>query len=223
MSMSNMMSSICSLLVIFSVISNVHCSVVKRTTCSASTALDTTLIQAVLDAHNNVRSQAGDAADMLKLLWSDRVASVAQHWANQCTVLPHNECDPNGEMAQNFIFFSDWSALSTDDISLVMGYWDDGKSHYNSTTGTCPFDNFNNCRVYKRMVWASTSEIGCGMNVCPHRGALPDGVTAIPDRTVFVCYYNPGGNIADSAYQKGTPCSKCPGSYRCENNLCVAQ
>ena len=211
MSISNMMSSICSFLVIFSVISNVYGSVVKRTTCSVSTALNSTVIQAVLDAHNNVRSQAGDAADMLKVVFSDRVASVAQHWANQCTALPHNECDPNGEMAANFYSFDDRSTLSTDDIAQVMGLWAHAKDRYSSTRGTCRYITSYSCQQYKRMVWASTSEIGCGMNACNNLGVE------------FVCYYNPGGNIADSAYQTGTPCSKCPGSYRCENNLCVAQ
>ena len=87
------MSSICCVFVIFSVISNVHGSVVKREACSESTQLTPALIHAALDAHNHHRSQAGDgdAANMVKLVWSDQMASWAQDRANQCQVSGHSQ------------------------------------------------------------------------------------------------------------------------------------
>ena len=205
-SMSNMMFSICSFLVIFSLISNVHGSVVKNTTCSESTALNSTLIQAVLDAHNLHRCQAGDAADMIKLVWSDRVASIAQDHANLCTTsLVHSQCDSNGGMAKNTYTLINWPAVSTADVSMMVRSWASGSQYYDSTTGNYTDVNYRGMGLqYKQLMWASSSEIGCGMSERDFGGALFG-----PDRK-FVCYYNPGGNVVGSQkpYWQGTPCSK---------------
>ena len=160
-----MMSRVCSFLVIFSVISSVHCAVVKRTSCNEPTALNSTLIQAVVDVHNLYRSQAG-AADMLKLEWSDRVASVAQNYANLCTLFPNSQCDPDGEMDHNSICVVNYPRpLVPDDILYFVELWVNGSLNY---AGNCCSDTHCDfsCVDYKRVVWASTSEIGCGMNLC---------------------------------------------------------
>ena len=224
-SMSNIMSSICSFLVIFCVISNVHGSVVKRTTCSESTTLNSTHIQAVLDAHNLYRSQAGDAADMIKLVWSDWLASIAQDDANLCNETGHSQCDPNKEMARNYHYLSSWPNVNATDLSWNVEDWHNyGLRFYNSTTGYAIYEHYNEYAWdYKRLMWASSSEIGCGMSTCD----LPS-VFGHKAHGMFVCYYNPAGNFTSSQkpYRQGTPCSQCkqhPGSWRCKNNLCVAQ
>ena len=215
-----MMSSICSFLVIFSVISNVHGSVVKRATCNESTALNSTLKQAVLDAVNLRRSQVSDAADMLKLVWSDRVASIAQNNANVC-MASEDQCDYLGLTPKNVYLWSNSQTISTDDISDAVRSWATGSQYYNSTSGHCPdnSERWNQCQTYKKLVFASSQEIGCGMSACSVRGG--------PVR-LFICYYNPAGFLwipNQIVYWQGTPCSKCnerTGSWSCENNLCVA-
>ena len=222
-----MMSIVCSLLVIF--ISNVHSGFVgppldELRTCSESTALNSTLIQAVLAAHNLHRSQVGDASDMLKLVWSNQVASIAQNDASQCTDNPNSQCDYNGLTTTNQYFFGNFDTISAADLTRMVGHWANGSQYYNPITANCP-DNDpgrSKCREYKRLMWASSSEIGCGMSECEPADS-PFGSLRL-----VVCYYKPGGNVSGSQkpYQQGTPCSKCnehPGSLLCENNLCVAQ
>ena len=222
-----MMSSICRFLVIFSVISNVHSNVfisspwvnVERRACSESITLNSTLIQAVLVAHNLHRSQAGDAADMLKLVWSDQVASIAQHAANRCSDNPNSLCDYNGLTTYNQYLFSNFETFSATDMTSMVGFWANGSRYYNSTTGNCTENDpgKSECQEYKRLMWASSSEIGCGMSEC-FLGSFKS----------VVCYYKPGGTVTGSQkpYQQGTPCSKCnerSGSWHCQNDLCVAQ
>ena len=218
------MSTVCSLLVIFIVISNVDSGFVWGTlrptgelrTCSESTALNSTLKQAILAAHNLHRSQAGDAADMLKLVWSDQVASISQNAASKCSDNPNSQCDYNGLTTYNQYFYSNFETFSAADMTRMVGYWANGSQYYNPTTGNCPENDpgKSECQENKRLIWASSSEIGCGMSEC-----------SLDSTKSVVCYYKPGGTVTGSQkpYQQGTPCSKCPGSWRCENNLCVEQ
>ena len=197
----------------------------KRTTCSENTHLNSTHIQAVLDAHNLYRSQAGDAADMIKLVWSDRLASTAQDDANLCNETGHSQCDPNREMAENHHYIYSWPNVNPADLARnVEDWYHHGEWFYNSTTGYAIYEHYNKFAWdYKWMMWASSSEIGCGMSTCDLQGVFGHELDGM-----FVCYYNPGGNYTTSQkpYRQGTPCSQCdqhPGSWRCENNLYVKQ
>ena len=213
------MYSICSFLVIFSVISNVHSSDVKRTTtCNEPTELTSAQIQAALNAHNYHRSQAGDAADMLKLVWNDQIASIAQNYANLCTGPGPSPCDSNGVTGQNVFVLSDRPTVSPANISAMVQEWADLKQYYNFNTNNCPGSWY--CNYYKQLVWASTYHVGCGIKRCN----LQTDPSII--NWIFVCHYNPAGNYADrKPYREGSPCSKCakqiPVSWCCENNLCV--
>ena len=217
------MYSICSFLAISSVISNVHGSVVKRTVCSEPTEFTSEQIQAALDAHNLHRGLAGDAADMLKLVWSDQMASGAQAHANLCSIDGLSQCDPNEETGQNAVWLTDRPTVSTDDIATVVQQWVNEKQYYNFTTGNCSDNEV--CSHYKQVVWAQTSEVGCGNKRCTLFAQPPNFLF----EWIFVCYYNPGGNIGDrqNPYRQGKPCSKCnkriTGTWCCENNLCLQQ
>ena len=188
-------------------------------TCSESTALNSTLIQAVLAAHNLHRSQVDDASDMLKLVWSEQVASIAQNDASLSSDNPNSQCDYNGLTTKNQLYFDNFETINATDITRMVGQWANGSQYYNSNTGNCPNDDptKSKCQEYKQLMWASSSEIGCGMSECSF-----DSLKSV------VCYYKPGGTVTGSQkpYQQGTPCSKCnerSGSWLCENNLCVAQ
>ena len=225
--MSNMMSSICSFLVIFSVIYNVHSSV-KRTTCNERTELTSEQIQAALDAHNHHRSQASDAADMRKLVWSDRMASRAQNYANLCRGPGPSPCDPNGETGQNLYILSGRPTVSPANISAMVQEWANEKQYYNFTIGNCSVAG--GCDNYKQLVWAKTFEVGCGIKLCNlHADPLVNQPSSA--NWIFVCYYNPAGNTDDQKpYQQGLPCSVCrsqghrmTGSWCCKNNPCVPE
>ena len=211
-----MMSSICSFLVIFSVISNV------QGVCREPTELTLRQIRAVLKAHNHHRSQADDAADMRKPLWSDEMASLAQHHAHECRALGPTVCDPYGDAGHNIYLFNNTEYVSTADISTMVQEWANEKDLYNITTGTCSVTA--GCNHYKQLVWASTSEVGCGIKQC----TFVEEHNFFRTYFRFVCYYNPDGNNGDrKPYRRGLQCSKCgkqiPGPWCGENNLCVEQ
>ena len=192
--MSNMMYSICSFLVIFSVISNLNSSDVKRTTC---TELTSAQIQAALDAHNFHRRQVGDAADMRKLVWSNQMATIAQSYANLCRGPGPSPCDPSGVTGQNLFLLSDRPTVSPGNISEMVEVWTSLKEYYNNNTGICSGSEY--CKYYKQLVWASTFQVGCGIKRCN----LPTDPSII--NWIFVCHYNPAGNIGDYLpYRHGT-------------------
>ena len=131
------MSSICIVLVIFSVISNVHGVIVKRETCFKSTQLTPEQIQVALDAHNHHRSQAvtgdGNASNMVKLVWSDRLASWAPDHANQCQRNGHSQCDMNRTAGVNQRHLSDTDrpTFNSTEITAVVQQWANEKEDYN--------------------------------------------------------------------------------------------
>ena len=150
--MNNMMSNICAFLVVFCVISNVHGSV-QRQPCNKPTMLSSTLIEAFLDAHNDLRSQAG-AADMLKLVWSDRLASLAQCGTEWCQP-GWTDCVSESlfNMSLNIGNKGISPHFDITDVPSIMEQW---------TT----HDKFELPTPYNRLMWASSSEIGCGLNEC---------------------------------------------------------
>ena len=61
------------------------------------------------------------------------------------------------------------------------------------------------------MVWADTNEVGCGMTHYKEDRWY---------KTLLTCNYSPQGNFINSPmYQRGEPCSACPGS--CVDSLCT--
>ena len=222
------MYNISNFLLIFSVISNVHCAIVKREACSESTQLTPAQKQAALDAHNHHRSQAGGtgdaaAANMLKLVWSDRLASWAQNWANQCEIGGHSQCDASRTTGANQLLLSDTDkpTFNTTDITAVVQQWANEKENYNFSFNNCS----GTCSHYTQLVWAWTAEVGCGLKRRPY--VEQSGIRLHGLKWNFVCYYNPAGNTPGmKPYRQGTTCSKCDrvirGTYWCDNNLCVS-
>ena len=134
-----------------------------------------------------------------------------------------SQCDPSQEMATNYHYLFHWPTVSVAEISLIVEDWYSGLDFYNSATGTYIEEHYRDFAWdYKRLMWASSYEIGCGMSRCDF------GDHFLQPQGMLDCYYNPGGNFTSSQkpYRQGTPCSQCnqhPGSWLCENNLCVAQ
>ena len=68
---------------------------------------------------------------------------------------------------------------------------------------------------YTQVVWAETSEIGCGLSYYEEGGFF---------KNLIVCNYAKGGNEEKaSVYKKGAPASQCPTGYRSniDGGLCV--
>lgn len=63
--------------------------------------------------------------------------------------------------------------------------WIEEYHDYNHAANTCAPNAV--CGHYTQMVWRTTTQIGCGVNVCP-------SLAGIANARYLVCRYDPPGN-----------------------------
>lgn len=168
----------------------------------------------VLSTHNSVRSKVENptAANMLKLQWSEFLENKANKWVDQCE--SGNDRFINKDAGQ-------WKRLGQNNWLGPEAYqyfpanavyeWVKRASDYSFKSRRCPDDvPQKECFDFTQVVMAKTEFIGCAKNVCD-------------EEVLVTCFYGPGGNsFFKPPYKAGTPCTKCPKDYTCEENLCVA-
>lgn len=135
------------------------------------TGLENTVVQELLIAHNAYRSDVGIG----NLTWSDDLEASAQEWADQLSV----NCDfehSGGEFGEN-IWAGTTGAFSATD---VVDSWGSELADYTYEDNSCA--EGKDCGHYTQIVWANTTEVGCGVATC-------NGLD------VWVCQYNPPGNF----------------------------
>ncbi|XP_069678007.1 venom allergen 5-like [Periplaneta americana] len=187
--------------------------------------------QAILDAHNKVRSRVAlgqetrgnpgpqpPAADMHKLEWDGELAAVAQYWADQCS--PSSGHDPcrnvdRFSVGQNLVTSSSFGEEETDvqewDVAMQSWYNEVNDFSKDIVPSFKPIPDKLTLH-YSQLVWGETRYVGCGF--VAYKG--DDGRF----NKYYVCNYGPGGNVKTRPmYQEGPACSKCTGA--CENGLCV--
>ncbi|MBZ5582638.1 MAG: Fis family transcriptional regulator [Acidobacteriia bacterium] len=124
----------------------------------------------MLAAHNAVRARL----KLPPLAWSDRLADWAQSWAEALVYkheFVHRPRNPYGEN-----LFEVTGGRSTPDE--VVGVWAAEASAYDAKANACRAM----CGHYTQIVWRDTRRVGCAVA----RG---------PDLQVWVCNYDPPGNI----------------------------
>jgi pathogenesis-related protein 1 len=121
-------------------------------------------------AHNRYRAEVGTPP----LVWSDRLATTAQQWAT--TLIERGMYMPcrDGQFGQNLFEISGGHATPTS----VVGAWMSEEANYNHQTNSCTA----RCGHYTQVIWRSTKLVGCG-------------VARNGKREVWVCDYDPPGNI----------------------------
>lgn len=125
----------------------------------------------LLDAHNSARARVGCPP----LVWSRGLASEARHWADQLLATHTFAQQPNDPHGENLFLISGGIVTSAE----VVQTWVAERGDYNPNTNTC----VGVCGHYTQVVWRTTREVGCGMAL--------DGY-----REVWVCEYDPPGNVA---------------------------
>jgi pathogenesis-related protein 1 len=153
----------------------------------AATTLSAEQQRETLNEHNRWRAAVGVPV----LRWSDDLADSAQRWADNLrrsrNCLPAHSPDPARGENLYWAGALRWSdgRVETQAVSpmLVVGAWAEERNRYDPLAGACRPGAV--CGHYTQLVWRRTTEVGCGMAVCPDLSQ------------VWVCHYRPPGNYAD--------------------------
>uniref|UniRef100_A0A673L084 Cysteine-rich secretory protein LCCL domain containing 1a n=1 Tax=Sinocyclocheilus rhinocerous TaxID=307959 RepID=A0A673L084_9TELE len=178
-------------------------------------------MQAILDLHNKLRGQVyPPASNMEYMVWDTELERGAQEWAETC-LWEHGPTGLLPQIGQNLGVH--WGRS---ECALVFYTWYDEVKDYSlpypqECNPHCPFKCSGPvCTHYTQLVWATSSRIGCAINVCYNMNVWGQ----IWAKAIYlVCNYSPKGNWWGYApYKHGTPCSACPPSYGglCRENLC---
>jgi pathogenesis-related protein 1 len=120
-------------------------------------------------AHNAIRARVGVGP----LSWSDRLATVAQKWAE--TLLARNQfAHSRNKLYGENLFEISGGASSPHE---VVENWASESLSYDYKINACA----DVCGHYTQIVWASTRSVGCA-------------VARKPGHEIWVCEYEPPGN-----------------------------
>uniref|UniRef100_H3CLG7 Cysteine-rich secretory protein LCCL domain containing 1b n=1 Tax=Tetraodon nigroviridis TaxID=99883 RepID=H3CLG7_TETNG len=176
----------------------------------------------ILDLHNKLRGQVHPpASNMEHMVWDYDLERSAEHWAHSCR-WEHGPSHLLTQMGQNL--GAHWGRDRPPTYHVQA--WYDEVRYYSYPYSQecdphCPFRCSGPvCTHYTQLVWATSSRIGCAINVCYNMNVWG----MIWAKAVYlVCNYSPPGNWWGHApYKYGAPCSACPASYAggCRDNLC---
>lgn len=136
--------------------------------------------------HNTVRANVSPpaATPIPPLVWDDSLASYAQAWASNC-VWGHGNHPNQGQnayAAQGFVP----TGQST------LNAWANEGQYYDYATNTCNAPTGKTCGHYTQVVWAASTHLGCGYQMCttgtPFSGSNPKWY-------FVVCNYYFAGNF----------------------------
>ena len=125
----------------------------------------------ILAAHNTLRARF----KVPPLVWSNELAQYAQEWANRLVATERLAHRPNPVYGEN-IFLVHGADVTP---SAVVAAWASEARNYNYQSNSCQ----GRCGHYTQLIWRDTKKVGCG-------AAVKD------DTQVWVCNYDPPGNIA---------------------------
>jgi uncharacterized protein YkwD len=123
----------------------------------------------MIRAHNAVRSRS----KLPPLVWSDKVAAMAQQWAEALLARNQFTHRPNSAYGENPFEIN--GALASP--ARVVGDWASEVRNYDYRTNSCK----SVCGHYTQIIWRDTKELGCG-------------VARNARREIWVCDYDPPGN-----------------------------
>uniref|UniRef100_A0A5K3FDJ9 SCP domain-containing protein n=1 Tax=Mesocestoides corti TaxID=53468 RepID=A0A5K3FDJ9_MESCO len=159
----------------------------------------------IVECHTKLREEVKPPASNMQLIrYSDEMEKLAQVIFAQC-----DDGDPEFEQKFPNVGVLELNLRSTkpkyEDLCLV----DSGTYFYKNDT--CK----GSCQNYLRMIWASTTEVGCFLGVCIKRGYYNRR------DNLLLCAYRPTvRSLRSLPYEKGRSCSKCPQGYKCHRKQC---
>ncbi|XDB49987.1 PREDICTED: glioma pathogenesis-related protein 1 isoform X2 [Capra hircus] len=167
--------------------------------------------------HNKFRSSVTPAAsDMLYMTWDPLLAQIAKAWASHCEFAHNKQLKPPYKLHPNFTSLGEnlWTgSLSIFSVSSAITAWYDEVKYYEFNSRKCN----KVCGHYTQVVWADSYKVGCAVQFCPR----VSGFQGLLNGAHFICNYGPPGNYPTWPYKRGSPCSACPKSDNCLDNLCT--
>lgn len=205
----------------------------------------------MLDKHNEFRSTIAQgnegshpsATNMIKMEWSDELATVAQDYADLC-IFAHNSDRTNQQ--ETFSYVGENLYASTGDFSAdgPVQAWYNEQEDFTYSDLSCS----GVCGHYTQVVWANSYALGCKFSVStnnimilpsPHINILltdlifflyfttkllggakrcdsldMDNGSFWSNGLIVVCVYGPGGNYAGAnPYTEGDSSSECPEDF----------
>jgi uncharacterized protein YkwD len=133
-------------------------------------AASPSLARDMLATHNAVRARVG----VPPLAWSAQLAALAQDWANALIASQAFSHRPNNRYGENIYAISGGAASAAEAVATWAGEARGYDIRNNSCSGICGH--------YTQLIWRSTTTVGCG-------------VASDAERQVWVCNYNPPGNV----------------------------
>ncbi|KAF1326908.1 Scp-like extracellular protein, partial [Globisporangium splendens] len=158
-----------------------------------------------IDRHNYFRMAAlpWSAANMLKMKWSDDLATAAINEAKACSAATGSGINVHTQAATDTksvvdSAFQEWAVVAALKVLSSLTAPKDGEA-----VGTGVYNS------YSQIVWSSTSQVGCGYATCGTGKSV-------------VCKYAPVGNGANEPwYIHNTPNSQCPAGTQGDAGLCI--
>lgn len=135
--------------------------------------IEPTSMRGMTERHNKWRAELG----LPPLKWSNKIAAVAQKWAN---VLKNRGCKmehSSTKYGENIY----WSMGAKRTPQEAVDAWGSEKQYFNFETLTCN-EHWSKCGHYTQLIWENTTSVGCAMAYCK------DGAE------IWVCNYDPPGN-----------------------------
>lgn len=145
----------------------------------------------ILAAHNVARKAVG----ITPLTYSHTLADSAQKWSEE---LQRDNCEMRHDPKTNYGENLYWTSQTGGDIKNelivtpenVVSFWTEEKTDFNYDKNSCAAGK--QCGHYTQIVWAETTQVGCGVSVCQSEAT---------HKEIWVCRYDPRGNyIGEKPY-----------------------
>ncbi|XP_018669138.3 GLIPR1-like protein 1 isoform X2 [Ciona intestinalis] len=170
----------------------------------------------ILQQHNILRAQVRPpAGNMEKMAWDDRLAEMAQNWANECN-FEHGRNWKDDQIPYTFVGQNIWMGTKTQSrrltLLIVQDWWDE-INYYTYENNTC--EEWKICGHYLQVATAESVFVGCGWKDCTE-----ERIRAL----IVVCEYQrpPSNPALPLPYKAGEWCSLCKsGEGWCDDGLCA--
>jgi pathogenesis-related protein 1 len=141
--------------------------------------------------HNEVRAAVQTSNPLPPMQWDPDLAAYAAQWAAMCRdqqaptgLIDHNPSRTN-VAGYSYIGENIFGAGGTTNAKAAVDAWASEKANFTYPTGCTGI-----CGHYTQIVWRTSVNVGCALQVCP---GLAFGNT-------IICNYGPGGNSGGAPY-----------------------